>query len=206
MKSKTLKKPGIAVAARDGVFAKLKAEKKKAITAVCLLLVMSFMWLKVFVGKSPQSAKATDSIEASSSQEFSSEPDEQGTEPGISYVELPRVEGRNDILTRDFFIFDNKGFSNGSVKEVQSISENNNDEELMRRISAKLTLEAIVMGDNPQAFINNKLLCLGDKLTIKEGSDVYVCEVTEIGETEVTIRCREGTVKLKILQSLEVLD
>ena len=32
------------------------------------------------------------------------------------------------------------------------------------------------------------------------------CEVAEIGETEVTIECREGTIKLKILQLLEVLN
>jgi len=206
MKSKTQKKPGTAVAAVGGIFAKLNAKKKKAITAVCLLLVMSLMWVKVFVGKSPQSAEATGSLETSSSEEFSSEQAEQGIEPGIYYFELPKVEGRNDVLTRDFFSFDNRDFSEGSAKEIKPISENNNNEGLMRRISAKLTLEAIVLGDNPQAFINDKLFGVGDKLTVAEGSDVHECEVTKIEETEVTIRCKEGTVTLKILQSLEVLN
>ena len=206
MKSKTQKKPGTAVAAGSGIFAKLNAEKKKVITAVCLLLVMSLMWIKVFVGKSPQSAEATDSLETSSSEEFSSEQAEQTIEPGICYVELPKVEGRNDILTRDFFSFDNRGFYKGSGKEVRPISENNNDEGLMLKISAKLTLGAIVMGDKPQAFINDKLLGVGDKLTVAEGSDVYECEVAKIEETEVTIKCREGTITLKILQPLEVLN
>jgi len=206
MKSKTQKKPGTAVAAGSGIFAKLNAEKKKAITAMCLILMMSIMWIKVFVGKSPQSAEATDNLETSSSEEFSSEQDEQGIEPGICYFELPKVEGRNDILTRDFFSSDNRNFYQGSGKEIKPVSESNNDEGLMRRISAKLTLEAIVMGDNSQAFINNKLFGAGDKLTVAEGSDVYECEVVKIEETEVTIRCREGTITLKILQPLEVLN
>ncbi len=206
MKSMTQRKPGTAVAAGGGIFAKLHVEKKKAITAVCLLLVMFIMWIKVFAGKSPQSAEATDSLEESSSEELSAEQAEQGMEPGICYFELPKVEGRNDALTRDFFSFDSKGFYEGSGKEIKSISENNNNEGLMRMISEKLTLEAIVLGDNPQAFINNKLFGVGDKLTVVEGSDVYECEVAKIEETKVTIKCREGTITLKILQSLEVLN
>ncbi len=205
MKSMKQKNPGAAEAG-SRILAKLTAEKKKVITAMCLLTVMSLMWIKVFVGKSPQNVEATESLETSSGKEFSYEQTEEGIGPEIHYFELPRVDGRNDVLTRDFFSFDSRDFYEGAGKEIKSVSENNSDEALMRKISAKLTLGAIVLGDNPQAFINDKLFNVGDKLTVTEGSVMYVCEIANIGETEVKIKCREGTITLKILQSLEVLN
>ena len=38
-------------------------EKKKTVLAVCLVILMAFMWIKVFVRKKPATANAMESLE-----------------------------------------------------------------------------------------------------------------------------------------------
>ena len=54
------------------------------------------------------------------------------------------------------------------------------------------------MGKNALACINNKVLSVGDKVLIDIGTDRYVCEVVEIEENAVSIRCGEGQILLKL--------
>jgi hypothetical protein len=82
------------------LFSQLAAEKKKAIIAVCLIAVMVFMCVRVAGRKVPQRAKA-----AVTAQEVTES--QANSELKISFIELPKVEGRNDVLTRDFFAVDN---------------------------------------------------------------------------------------------------
>ena len=122
----------------------------------------------------------------------------------LSFIELPKVKGRNDVLTRDFFAVDSwQGFMRGGNSngfgEVSFVSKNGS-EEVVKRVAEKLKLEAIVSGQNPRAFINDKLLSVGDKLFVRDGIDMYECEVTEIEETEVFIRCGEAEITLRLKQ------
>ena len=179
------------------LFNRFAAEKKKTVIAVCLIIVMVFMWVRVIGRKGPQSAKAADVAEGTDGQ--------MNSELKISFIELPKVTGRNDVLTRDFFTVGDwwdfvrdKGNSSGA--EAVSIVSGDGSEETIKRAAAKLKLEAIVMGEYPQAFINDKLLSAGDKLPVRDGVETYECEVTKIEGNTVLIRCGGAEVTLRLTQ------
>ena len=182
------------------LFSRLAAEKKKTVIAVCLITLMVFMWVRVLGRKGPQSANA-----AVMGQEVTE--GQMNSKLKISFMELPKVEGRNDVLTRDFFAVGNwRDFmrggegKSGGIEEVSVVSRKGG-EETARRVAEKLKLEAIVLGENPRAFINDKLLSVGDKLFVRDGIDTYECEVAEIEENMVFIRCGETEVTLRLTQT-----
>ena len=171
------------------LFSRFAAEKKKGVVALCLIALMGFMWVRVLLRKTPESAEAAVGQE---------EVKPNTSELKISFIELPEVAGRNDALTRDFFAADDwQSFMSGG--EVNVVSRNG-DEEIARRVAKKLKLEAIGLGKNPQAFINDKLLAVGDKLLVADGVDTYECEVVGIEEKTVFIRCGEAEITLKLTQ------
>ena len=188
--------------APNKLLSQLAAEKKKIVIASCLIAVMAFMWVRVLSGKTPQSAKA-----ALKAQEAMSGTSAPNSELKISFIELPNVKGRNDVLTKDFFTMDDwkeffrdgEGKRAGGDKEVDFIS-GSGSEEIIRRVVKKLRLEAIELGENPQAFINDKLLSVGDKLSIADGVNTYECEVTGIERNKVCVRCGEAEMTLKFIQ------
>ena len=181
-------------------FNHLVAEKKKAVLALCLITLMAFMWIKVLTRTSPQAADAG-LIAELMNVETQSEP-----ELKISFIELPQVAGRNDVITRDFFASDGwYDFVDGheresvGVEEVDIVSKND-DQEVIRKVADNLKLEAIVSSDDPLDFINDKVLRVGDKLFVGDGIDRYECEVVEIKENTVVLRCRESRITLKLTQ------
>jgi hypothetical protein len=182
------------------LFSRLAAEKKKTVIAVCLITVMVFMWVRVLGRKGPQSANAA--VMAQEVTDGQTKP-----ELKISFMELPKVEGRNDVLTRDFFAVGNwRDFmrggegKSGGIEEVSVVSRKGG-EETARRVAEKLKLEAIVLGKNPLAIINDKRLSVGDKLFVRDGTNTYECEVSEIEEDMVFIRCGETEVTLRLTQT-----
>ncbi len=180
------------------LFNQLAVQKKKTVLALCLITLMAFMWIRVLTGKAPRAAEA--GLTAGQMDvETQSEP-----ELKISFVELPKAAGRNDVITRDFFDSDGwQGFVDGrgrksvGVEEVDIVSKHG-DKEVIRKVAEKLKLEAIVSSENPLAFINDKVLRVGDKLLIGGEVDRYECEVVEIGENTVVMRCRESRITLKL--------
>lgn len=170
------------------LFSRLAAEKKKTVTALCLIAVMVFMWARVLGRKTPETAEA-----ALKQGEVDPDTSESNSQLKISFIELPKVAGRNDVLTRDFFAAD------GWWDFLDGVGSNK-DEGVGRRIAEKLRLEAIVMGENPQAVINDKLLSVGDKVSVRVGGDNYECEVVGIEEETVFIRWGEIEITLKLAQ------
>lgn len=180
---------------------RLVAQKKKTAIAVSLVTLMVFMWVRVLVRKGPQSATAAIAIQDVNDSQTN-------PEVRISFVELPKVEGRNDVLTRDFFAVGNwpdfiRGEQEKPVEEEREVmvDEGNDNEDVVKRIAEKLKLEAIVLGEHPQAFINDRLLSVGDKLVVGSGIYIYECEVSEIKENEVSIKCGETEVTLELAQT-----
>jgi hypothetical protein len=174
----------------------LAAEKKKSITALCLIAVMAFMWLRVLSGRIPETAGAAPMHEEMTEGQSNSE-------SKISFIELPKVKGRNDVLARDFFAVD--GGSLSGTGEVNVVSKNG-DEEYVNRIAEKLKLAAIELGENPQVFINDKLLSVGDKLIVRDGVNTYECEVIGIEKNMVFMRCGEAEITLKLMQTIDTAD
>jgi len=182
------------------IVSQLAADKKKTVAAVCLITVMVLMWMRVLGKKTPEIASAAGMGQVNVMNNSKSELE-------ISFIELPKVKGRNDVLARDFFDADGwQDFvKDGKTGEV-SFASGDVGEEAIRVVAKKLRLEAIVMGENPQAFINDKLLSVGDKLLVKEGGDIVECEVFGIEEETVFIRCREAEITLKLMKAIELAE
>ena len=178
------------------LMSQLAAEKKKTVMALCLIAVMVFMWIKVLGGKTPQSAGA-----AQMAQVANLGVPAVNSELKISFVELPKVTGRNDVLSGDFFAAGGwrEFVGDGEV----NVGSRDGSEEALSGIEGKLKLEAIGLGENPQAFINDKLLSVGDKLLVRDGVNMRECEVVSIGESTVVIRCGESEIQLKLTHENE---
>ena len=173
-----------------------EAENKKNVLALCLIAVLVFMWV-ILVGK-----KAPETDEAALRQKEAAR-EQSNSQLKISFIELPKVPGRNDVLTRNFFASGSwQDFIRGGTKEANVVS-GDGSEEVVRRVAEKLRLEAIGLGGKPQAFINDKLLSVGDKLLIRDGGKTFECEVTVIEENAVFIRCGEAEIKLKLTEAIE---
>ena len=183
----------------------LAAQKKKVVIALCLITVMAFMWVKVLFKKAPQAAQA---VPAAKQVDLNSQISSQLK---ISFIDLPQLAGRNDVITRDFFVVndwqefiaDRGGKNLTGIKEV-NVTSGDGGEEVVRRVVEKLKLEVIVLGKNPQVFINGKLLSRGDKLLIGDAAQTYECEVVGIEENAVFIRCGKAQVTLKLAKAIEV--
>ena len=177
----------------------LSAEKKKAVLALCLIVLMIAMWVKMLTRTSPKAAEAG-LITGLMDVETQSEP-----EINVSFIELPKVAGRNDVIVRDFFasngwqeFIDGQGRKSAGVEKINIVKDD--DQEVIKMVAENLNLEAIVSGEDPMAFINDKVLRAGDKLTVGDGIDGYECEVVEIKENIVVIKCRESRITLKLTQ------
>jgi len=189
------------------LLARLTAERKKTVLAFCLIAVMAFMWVKVLSRKAPNVVQAT----LMTQQENLN--GQANSQLKISFIELPKVTGRNDVITRDFFDSDGwRGFIKDreekdlvGYKEV-GVTSNNDSKEVLIKIAGKLKLEAIELGENPRAFINSRLLTVGDKFHLKDGLDSYECEVVRIEQNLVLLRCSEVEITLRLATAIEVTD
>jgi hypothetical protein len=181
------------------VLERLAEEKKKSVMALCLITVMAFMWIRVLTRKTPQGAEAAPGTEQSSTEDL------QDEKYRVSFVELPKVAGRNDVIARDFFasngwrhFVDRQGRKRDGIEEV-SIASTNGNEEVIERIAKKLKLEATMMSTNPIAFVNGQIRQTGDKMLVKDGTETYECEVVNIEDNTVVVKCREAEITLKLM-------
>jgi hypothetical protein len=179
------------------VFSYFAAEKKKAILALSLIVLMVVMWVKVLTKTSPNSADAKVIAELIELQ------NQYEPEIEVSFVELPKIKGRNDLITRDFFAskgwqtFVGYGRKSVGVEDINIVSKDN-DQEVIRKVAENLKLEAIVSGKEPMAFINDKVMKVADKLFVSDGFDNYEFEVVEIKENEVVMKFGESQITLKM--------
>lgn len=183
----------------ERLLGQLVVEKKKAVTTACLIIVMTIMWVRVLTRHTPEAAQAV-SVAGQSSMEVASPKVVE-----VTFLELPTVAGRNDLITRDFFVADGwRHFTGGrrkfaGIEEVNVLAQNGS-EEVIRKVAEKLRLEAIVLSKNPLTSINNRVLYVGDRTLIYDGKDKYECEVIAIEENTVKIKCREAEITLKLVQ------
>ena len=182
----------------------LLTDKKKTVLAASLIAVMAFMWIRVLRKDAPQSAAASSITQQGGSETQSNAPSR------VSFVELPKATGRHDVITRDFFTAGNwwrsiKGVGGENLSGTEQVTfvSAQGDQEVISLLAARLNLEAIVRDKNLQAFINGKFLSAGDKLLIREGVRTFECEVVQIRENQVDIRCGQAQVTLKLRQLVE---
>lgn len=177
---------------------RLAAEKRKTIATGCLVLVMVVLWIRVLTRNTPEAAEAAPTAE----QVGVVNPSVPA--PNVSFVELPKVAGRNDVITRDFFACDGwRHFTGGrqkfaDIEEVNMLSQNGS-EEAIKKVAENLRLEAIVLSSYPLASVNNQVLYVGDRMLVDDGNQKYECEVIAIKENTVVIKCREAEITLKLV-------
>lgn len=181
----------------------LAVNGKKTVLALALLVFMGFLWIRVLTGQKPGSAAAAQG----SGPAARTQPQ---TANNLRFVELPRLRGRSDSIYRDFFTIQDRTLfrqngarETGTETEVQT-SSSNRVQEVIQRVAQRLKLTAVSLSENPQAFINDRLLRVGDRLTIKEDAKVVEFEVLRIYENSVLVKCEDMQLTLKLAQSLEV--
>jgi hypothetical protein len=168
---------------------RLAADKKKCVIAAALIVLMIFMWIRLLGGKGPQSAGAA--VLPKLTERNLSSPVENLK---FVFVELPYVEGRHDVLARDFFRMDGQ-FSGTEA----SIVSTDSGKDGAREVAQGLRLEAISMGPQSEAFINDKLVKVGDMIVV-EGSKSYQCQVKSIRANSVIVKYGETEIELKLKQ------
>jgi hypothetical protein len=177
---------------------------KKTAVACALVSIMLFMWVRVLSGPRPSAADA-----ASPSRPTATLP---GTGPAkVTFRELPKTPGRHDSIARDFFAAPDGSFirrntadrNTGTEKEVP-IASSYNVQEVIQRVARKLKLEAVLWSESPRAFLNDQLLSVGSKLTVKDGTGSFEFEVLQIYMDSVLVGCDDMQLTLKLAQNLEV--
>lgn len=189
---------------------KLPASKGKVVIAVVLVAVMALMWAKVFFNKGPANANAQTSTTI---EELQQELMQQQNKPevNISFVDLPYIKGKNDVLKRDVFKIENTAAFPWSLppdKDNVRIDNNddssqNSDERIIREIADKLTVEAVSIDENGvpyEVFIMNRVLRVDSILPIKYKGSLYEFNVIEIQKSKVVLGWNECTVTLKMSQ------
>ena len=188
----------------EQLFDRLAVDRKKAVLAVCLILVMALMWFRVLTGRKPDAVGA-----APAAQE--PPPSTKARPVNVRFVELPSIPGRNDSIHRDFFA----GREWAPIKQ-SSLGQNqvvtgepnavafDHEHEVTVQLARKLNLEAITTSPDPQAFVNGQWRTTGDRLVVKEGSDTRRFELLRIDEESVLIGCNGAQLTLKLAQHFDV--
>ena len=178
------------------IFDQLAAEKKKIMMAVCLVAIMGFMWMRVLLRQGPQDAGAGTQVVSSDTGHIK--------EVEYSYVELPEIEGRTDVLKRDFFAVDSwRKLTKGAVSEGETEDAEDADG-YIQKLKSSLRLEAILEGDDPKVFINGELFTKGSTLSLDIVGKKFRCKITEIRDSEVVLSCFGEVIKLTLSDMIEV--
>jgi len=193
------------VSAPGRILDRLRAGGKKTVVACALVSIMLFMWVRVLTGHRPAAADAVSPSRPAATL--------AGTGPAkVTFVELPKMPGRHDSIARDFFAAPDGSFirrntadrNTGTEKEVPIVSSYS-VQEVVQRVARKLKLEAVLWSESPRAFLNDQLLSVGSKLTVKDGSASYEFEVLQINMDSVLVGCEDMHLTLKLAQGLEVI-
>ncbi len=184
----------------------LPVSKGKLIIAAVLVTIMAFMWLRLLLfNKSPDTAAGGAAVATIKTQDK-----EKTTKPSpeLTYIELPFVPGRHDVLRNDIFrpgdwqafktVDDTRNSgSGGPDRDKDTLTT-----EDIRRIDSLLTLDAIIAeggGRAWEAFINGKLVSVGSKVAVEYDKRSVELTVTEIYSNKVVLRVGEFTLNVMML-------
>jgi hypothetical protein len=176
----------------------LTPEKKKAAIAVLLISIMALMWVRVLLKKNQSLANAA--IPASQA----AITEEIKPKIKVTYIDLPCIKGRNDMLSRDVFsgsVWEGLGAEANGAKQFKVSHKKNDNERLndtIETIGKELKLDAIFSGKNPQASVGGMLVSPQGKLTVKYEGDQYEFKVVAISDNEVVLECKGVQVKLSM--------
>ena len=130
----------------------------------------------------------------------------------VKLVELPKLPGRHDGIQEDFFVTKDRAYfrrnaagrNTGIDQEVPVVSSNY-AQEVIQRLTQTVKLEAVLWSESPRAFVNDQLLSVGNKLTVKIGTEVFEVEVLQIYVDSVRVGCDGIQLTLGLAQELETV-
>ncbi|MGE5296814.1 MAG: hypothetical protein ACM3VT_18495 [Solirubrobacterales bacterium] len=163
------------------------------------------MWIRVLIGHKPESAAA-----AGNRTQTSAAAQTGSAAVTIKMIPLPRISGRNDSIHRDCFsMWDRAPFRQLVAPETSTDAEvppvtGNRDQEVIQQVAQTLKLEAVVRNGSPHAFVNDRMLGVGDRFTVERGAACFEFEVLRIDEGAVLVQCNGIQLTLKLAQSVEV--
>jgi hypothetical protein len=179
---------------------RLGAEKKKIAIAALLVGVMGIMWMRILVKKQdPSAGGASLAIQTAAAEEIP-------PKIKITYVELPQVKGRNDVLSRDIFAgsrWEGLGAEANGARQMTAKVKGSNEQlnDIVNEMNGKeLRLEAIFSGKNPQALVSGVLVSPGGRLAVKHEGEKYEFKAVAIHENEVVLVCKGVQVKLSMVR------
>ncbi|MCX5645063.1 MAG: hypothetical protein NTZ17_10330 [Phycisphaerae bacterium] len=196
----------ISVPSAGRILGRLGIGGQKTAAACGLLLVMLFMWVRVFVGHQPAAATA-----APPSAQAPSAPHQGPVK--VKLVELPKLPGRHDAIQEDFFTAKDQAYlrrnsagrKTGTDREVP-VGSSSDAQDVIQRLTQTVKLEAVLWSESPRAFINDQLLSVGGKLTVKDGTAVFEFEVLQIYVDSVLVGCAGIHLTLELAQKLETVN
>ncbi len=182
----------------------LVRDGKKTVAAAALVLVMVLMWVRVLIGHKPKSAAADAPPKPAA-------PVERAAVVRSRSVELPRIPGRHDAIHQDFFNMQHRAcFSQAVVVPDTSTDAEvpvvppHRDAEVIQQVAATLQLEAVLRNDRPRAFVNDRLLAVGDTFLVEHSAGLFTFEVLQIRDDAVLVECHDIQLTLKLASSMEV--
>jgi hypothetical protein len=161
----------------------LASDKKKHALAIGLVLLMALMWVRLLSKKGPAQAKAQDTNSATTEKNETQE---------YTFKPLEYAPERHDNLKRDFF---------RKIEPVKNDTRENpilTDALFKEKITSLTRLQAIVTGDNTQAFINEQLYEIESIFNLSDGTDVYQCKIIQIDAEYVVIECENKQIKIEL--------
>jgi hypothetical protein len=164
----------------------LAAQKKKGVVAAALIVLMVFMWFRLLTDKGPQQVQAA--VTGNSL-------NEAVQKLKVKFIKLPFIQGRHDVLARDFFKMDSRFFGRADTSIVSTDTAVDGVGEVVQG----LRLDAISTGAQPEAFINDRLVKVGDTVLV-EGSKTYECEIVSIKVNSVLVKYGDAEIELKLKQ------
>jgi hypothetical protein len=169
----------------------------KTILAGSLLLVLAFMWVKVFIGGSDTPDNADAAVFVANDNKS------QDKVMKLKRLPLPFEFGRHDRLTTDMFAsrvtVSGEGDSSRNDKNREQKIKSQKD--AADKLAKKLELDAIILSVDKlslQAFINGKLQVEGDKLEVKLNGKKYELVVAEIFHNKVVLKWNEFTISVRM--------
>lgn len=184
----------------------LPVSKGKIMIAAILVTVMGVMWCRLLLSK--KGGKQGPATAGAATIDGVNTATVAKTGGRISYVELPVVEGRNDVLTRDIFTTANwqafkhvagavarpGGSDNGAESQILTDAD-------IAKVENLVEVNAIIAGDSaaaPEAFVNNKLVSVGSKVVVEYNNRLLKLVVTEIKKNKVSLRWQKFRFNVKM--------
>lgn len=195
------------------VSAGLQNISPKTMAAAVLMSAMVILWGRVLLrGKGgPESASAQEMLAVPQN----TVPSTPEASVRIETVALPCLPGRHDTLAADLFSTDRwTAYAFRKDAAVRTTPETADERPEEKRaladldaLSKELKLEAVIQnaeGSGMQAYIEDKVLTVGQVLTVRHSSKAYELTVTEITPQQVMLRWNTYSISLKITESHEL--